>query len=386
MDEYIRIVNKHERLVLGIMSGTSLDGIDLALVRLAGTGADLTFSLVKYVSEPMPDHWRTRIRNAFDTNTQEICKINFDLANYLSERIIQFCRDANLPLEELDAIGCHGQTLYHVNDHSTLQTGEADVIANRTRTLVIADFRTADIAAGGSGAPLVPYLDQLLFKDRTGPIALQNIGGISNVTYLPGDTDQDIVAFDTGPGNAILNELVEIITNGQHSFDRDAFLSNQGQCNNDLLTQLLKHPYFHLSPPKSTGREEFGAGYVNQLLKQLTNEGIPNHDFLRTLVSLVTQSIANTYRNHFSPLPDKVYLSGGGAHHPLILLELKNLLGEEKVSVFQTVNGISADAKEAVAFAVLAHERMNNTPTNLPSVTGSKTKTILGKISAPYLT
>lgn len=385
MDEYIRIVNKHERLILGIMSGTSLDGLDLALVRLSGTGTGLTINLVRFASEPMPNHWRTRLRNAFNTNTQEICKINFDLGNYLGDRIIQFCKDSNLPLAELDAIGCHGQTLYHVNDHSTLQTGEADVIANRTQSLVISDFRTADIAVGGAGAPLVPYLDQLLFKDRAGPVALQNIGGISNVTYLPGNLDQDIIAFDTGPGNAVLNELVEIITEGQHSFDRDAFLSNQGQCNTDLLSQLMEHPYFRLVPPKSTGREMFGADYIRQLLKSPSHKGISKLDLLRTLVSLVSLSIADAYRNSFSPLPDKVYLSGGGAHHPLILMELQKLLGEEKVTVFQSAGGISADAKEAVAFAVLAHERINNTPTNLPSVTGSRTKTILGKISAPYL-
>jgi len=384
MDEYLRIVKKPERLILGIMSGTSLDGIDLALVRLAGSGLDMTIHLVRFSTVTMPDSWRQRIRLAFDTNTREICQINFDLGHFLGKQVVHFCQDANLPLSELDAIGCHGQTLYHVNDHSTLQTGEADVIANLTQTVVVSDFRTADIAAGGSGAPLVPYLDSLLFKDRNGPVALQNIGGIGNVTYLPGNTDEDIIAFDTGPGNAILNELVEIITNGQHSYDRDGFISERGTCNQQLLSDLLKHPYFLLSPPKSTGREEFGVEYVSKLLQQSSSKSIAKEDLLRTLVSLVTHSIADAYSRYFLP-PDKIYLSGGGAHHPLMMRELQDLLGRRRVSVFQGINGISADAKEAVAFAVLAHERFNNTPTNLPSVTGARKRSTLGKISIPYL-
>ena len=383
MDEYIRIANKKERLILGIMSGTSLDGIDLALVRLSGTGINMSIELVKFMTESMPDEWRRRIRKAFAADTREICKINFDLGRYLSERIIHFCREANLPLNRLDAIGCHGQTLYHVNNHSTLQTGEADMIASQTQTLVISDFRTADIAAGGSGAPLVPYLDQLLFKDRSGPNALQNIGGIGNVTYLPKDPTHDIIAFDTGPGNAILNELVEITTGGEHSYDRDAFLSSQGKCDDQLLADLLKHPYFLMDPPKSTGREEFGANYINQLLLKYPSESISPYNLLRTLVSLVSHSIADAYQKF--PLPERIYLSGGGAHHPLILKELKELLGEHKVAIFQSENGISADAKEAVAFAVLAHERINNAPTNLPGVTGAKKRTTLGKVSIPYL-
>jgi len=385
MDEYLRIANKQQRLVLGVMTGTSLDGLDLALVRLSGSGTGISIEMVRFVTEEMPDGWRTRIRRAFDAGTSEICRINFDLGHFLSDRIIHFCKSAGLPLEELDAIGCHGQTIYHVNQHSTLQTGEADVIANRTRTLVISDFRTADIAAGGSGAPLVPYLDQLLFKDRSGPIALQNIGGISNVTYLPGNMDPDrVTAFDTGPGNAVLNETVEIMTNGQHSFDHDGFLSRQGQCNRELLSRLLEHPYFRQPPPKSTGREEFGAAYVEQLLRNRSCSDSPN-DLLRTLVSLVTHSIADAYGRHFSPMPDKIYLSGGGIHHPIMLEELKQLLGSDRVAIFDSVGGISADAKEAVAFAVLAHERINNVPTNLPAVTGAGHKTVLGKISAPYI-
>lgn len=385
MDEYIRIANKQERLILGVMTGTSLDGLDLALVRLNGSGPDMAMELVQFTTEEMPDSWRDRIRKTFNASTRDICQINFDLGHFLSERIIRFCNTANLPLEDLDAIGCHGQTLYHIHNHSTLQIGEADIIAHKTRTLVISDFRTADIAAGGSGAPLVPYLDQLLFKNRTGPVALQNIGGISNVTYLPAEIDEDIIAFDTGPGNAVLNELVEIITKGQYSYDCNAFLSKQGICDTRLLSRLLNHPYFKAQPPKSTGREEFGTEYIKQILQNESCTASPN-DILRTLVSLVTHSIAAAYKNFLNPLPDKIYLSGGGAHHPLILGELKELLGRETVSVFNAVGGISADAKEAVAFAVLAHERINNIPTNLPEVTGASRKTTLGKISAPYLT
>lgn len=384
MDEYLRIVNKSERLVLGVMTGTSLDGLDLALVRLSGSGEAISMELVATSTEPMPDSWRTRIKNAFSAETGEICRINYDFAEFLSERILHFCHEHHLPLDQLDAIGCHGQTLHHVHHHSTLQTGEADVIAARTRTLVISDFRAADIAVGGSGAPLVPYFDQLLFRNRTDTVALQNIGGISNVTYLPHESDTQIIAFDTGPGNAILNELAGIISKGEDHCDRDAFLSKSGRCNNELLAELLKHPYFKLPPPKSTGREQFGADYVSTLLASEKGHALHSADLLRTLVSLVSHSIADAYRRFFPGKPGTVYLSGGGAHHPLILQELRDLLGPDKVIVFESINGITADTKEAVAFAVLAHERINHTPTNLLSVTGASRKTTLGKISAPY--
>ncbi len=364
-----------------MMSGTSLDGIDIALVRLKGSGADVKITPLSFKSYEMPKTWRKRIQQAFQANTKEICKINFDLGYFFGQQILNFYKEIKLDLSTLDAIGFHGQTLYHVHNHSTLQTGEADVISQMLNTIVVSDFRSADIAAGGSGAPLVPYLDSILFREKNRNIALQNLGGIGNITFLPKDPNCEILAFDTGPANAILNELVEIITNGESSFDKDAFLSKRGNVNQDILSELLQHKYFCKPLPKSTGREEFGKEYVHSVLEKYPD--INKTDLLRTFVSLVSRSVAFSCKEYLSEI-DQLLLSGGGAFHPLIVQELKEYLGEERVSRLEGSNGITADSKEAVAFALLAHERLNDIPTNIPSVTGASKRTTLGKLSIPY--
>jgi len=380
MKKLIEIMSKQDRMVIGVMSGTSLDGVDIALVGLKGSGLDMEIDPVHFSTYPMPQHWRKRLQRAFTADTEEICRINFDLGAFFGNLICQFYADHNINRESVDVIGMHGQTLFHVDRHSTLQSGEADVVAELTGTLVISDFRTADVAVGGSGAPLVPYLDQLLFKNRTQHIALQNIGGIGNVTYLPKKITDNILAFDTGPGNAILNELVESITDGKHSYDSDGFLSSQGKCLPDIRIELLNHPYFKQPIPKSTGRELFGKSYTSDLLKIYSSTS--PLDLLRTCVSLIAHSMALSYEQYL-PGVDKVYLTGGGAHHPLLNEELKQLVGDEKVEPLGAVRNLTVDSKEAVAFAVLAHERLNNVPTNVPSVTGARKKTTLGKLSIP---
>lgn len=382
MKELIRLMNKRRRRVVGVMSGTSLDGVDIVLVGLRGSGLGLDIDPIHFATYPMPDSWRGRIQNAFNASTEEICKINFDLGTFFGNLIVQFFLDYHIKPETVDIIGIHGQTLFHVDRHSTLQAGEADVVAELTGRLVISDFRTADIAVGGSGAPLVPYLDQILFKDRTTSLALQNIGGIGNVTYLPQQLDDDILAFDTGPGNAILNELVEFITDSEHSYDRNGFLSKQGNCRPEIRDELLRHPYFAQELPKSTGRELFGKAYAQNLMKEYA--AVPPLDLLRTCVSMVAHSMVESYER-FLPGVDKIFVSGGGAHHPLIMDELKILMGKEKVAPLGTIKNVTIDSKEAVAFAVLAHERINGAATNMPSVTGARKNTTLGKITIPMM-
>ena len=380
MERMIQLMNRQKRLIVGVMSGTSLDGVDIALVRLNGSGLDLHIEPMHFSTYPMPTAWRRRLQCAFDTNTEEICRINFDLGFFFGDLIKQFYRDHAINRESVDAIGMHGQTLYHVDRHSTLQSGEADVVAELTGTPVISDFRTADVAVGGAGAPLVPYLDQILFKNRSESIALQNIGGIGNVTFLPRDIEDDILAFDTGPGNAILNELVETITNGEHNYDSDGHYSNQGKSRADIRRKLLDHPYFSQPLPKSTGRELFGRTYVRQLLGEYAS--VPPLDMLRTCVELIAQSIAVSYER-FLPRVDKVYISGGGAHHPLLMANLKQLLGEDKVEPLRAVQEVTVDSKEAVAFAVLANEAIHGHSGNLPQVTGASQPKILGKFVPP---
>lgn len=381
MEKLIRILNKKERLIVGVMSGTSLDGIDVALVRFAGKGTGTILTPLEFRSYPMPTDWRKRIRQAFSADTAEICRINYDLGHLFADTVSDFCHQLKLPLEQLDAVGLHGQTFYHVHNHSTLQSGEPEIMARKLKCIVVSDFRSADIAAGGSGAPLVPYLDQVLFRNETQTVALQNLGGIGNITYLPKQTDDDVLAFDTGPSNAILNETVEIITAGQMAYDKDGVLSSQGKVHAGLLEELLNHAYFIQPLPKSTGREEFGKAYVKTVLEQ--HPEVNPYDLLRTFVSLIAHTIHRACRHYLGPI-DKLYVSGGGAHHPLIMEELSRLFGKGTVSALDHTMGITIDSKEAIAFALLANERLNNVPTNLPSVTGAKFRTTLGKLTIPY--
>ncbi len=381
MQELIRITKKKIRRIIGVMSGTSLDGIDIALVRFEGKGIDTDIRPMGFRSYPMPDYWKQRIQKAFKADTAEICKINYDLGWFFSEQIQQFCKDTEFKLQEIDAIGFHGQTLYHVHQHSTLQSGEAEIPAQTLKTLVIHDFRSGDIAAGGSGAPLVPYLDRILFQDEPGNTALQNLGGIGNLTYLPKSGDKEILAFDTGPANAILNETVELMTNRESNFDKDGQFSKEGAVRSDLLQQLLQNDYFCKSLPKSTGREDFGKEFVESVVA--SNPDLRFPDLLRTFIAFITQSIFNACERYLDGV-DKLYISGGGAHHPLIMEDLEQLFGKNRVGRFENRRGITMDSKEAVAFALLAHERLNNVPTNIPSVTGASRLTTLGKITSPY--
>lgn len=380
MKDLIRLLEKKERRILGVMSGTSLDGVDLAYVRLKGTGPGAELELIEFDTVPMPTSVRDLIQGGFQASTRELCQINFDLGNFFADTLSGFCAEKRIKETELDAVGFHGQTLYHIHRRSTLQSGEADIIAQRLNTVVVSDFRSADIAAGGSGAPLVPYLDRLLFHDRKENTVLLNLGGIANLTYLPKIPGSPVVAFDTGPANAVLNELVTIISGGTDSCDRDAVYSQQGKTDPELLEKLLKDGYFTRPLPKSTGRETYGAAFVKSLLAD--HPGLPREDLLRTLVSLIATSIQDACETYLGAI-DKIWVSGGGVHHPLLMNELRERFGQSRISPFKEIKGITVDSKEAVAFALLAHERLNGTPSNVPEVTGAERPVCLGKLSIP---
>ena len=380
MKELIRIFEKTERLAIGLMSGTSLDGVDIALVWLKGSGRGVSYELKDFHTYPMPYALQKRIEAAFTGQAEEICRLNFDLGSFFADLVLDFCSVKKVEIDEIDLIGSHGQTIRHIHSHSTLQIGEADMIARKTDTVVVSDFRAADIAAGGSGAPLVPYFDRILFRDIPGNLALQNLGGIGNVTFLPSNRKEPVIAFDTGPANAVLNELSEIVSNGQHGYDKDGVLSKRGKCDPDILRELLTHPYFTAELPKTTGREEFGKEYVKRQMRNTPQLSPP--DLLRTCLSLVAQSVVNAYRRYL-PTLDRVIVSGGGAHHPLIVGEIREGLAGVEVDLIDSVCSIGSDSKEAVAFALLAHEKINQVPTNIPSVTGADRPVSLGKISVP---
>ncbi|MGH7902076.1 MAG: anhydro-N-acetylmuramic acid kinase, partial [Thermodesulfobacteriota bacterium] len=288
--------------------------------------------------------------------------------------------------DEVDLIGSHGQTIFHNPPSSrngvasTLQIGELDVIAERTGVTTIGDFRTRDIAAGGEGAPLVPYVDFILFR-RKGRVSIaQNIGGIANSTVITERID-DIIAFDNGPGNLLMNSVMDIASGGRNKYDEDGKVASLGVVKKDLLEELLSDPYFNRLPPKSTGAEIFGKVRAKGLYALVKKKGITLHDLMATLLTLTVESIALSYEKFILPKwsVEEVILSGGGARNPVLVDSLKSRLVSLKFSTTDSY-GIPVDAKEAISFAILANELISGYFTNIPSVTGARVRAPLGKI------
>jgi anhydro-N-acetylmuramic acid kinase len=348
------------------MSGTSLDGIDVAIVEIRGR----RISTIGFKSTPYSDATRRAILAVSNTTTttREISRLNFRLGELYARAIQHACRRYG-PVE---LIGCHGQTIYHEGGANTMQIGEAAVIAERTGVPVVSDFRTRDIAAGGQGAPLVPFVDCLLFgHPRRTRIAL-NIGGIANITVIPSG-----VAFDTGPGNMVIDALVGEHTGGRQNFDRGGRIAAQGNLNRALLDELLADPYYRRKPPKSAGREQYGADFV----ARIQQTGLPLPDLIATATVLSAATIATAVTISVTPFaPGELIVSGGGAHNPQILSHLAAFLPGVALATSADY-GIDVDAKEAIAFAVLAYQTWRRRPSNLPSATGASRPVILGKIT-----
>ena len=355
--------------VAGIMSGTSVDGIAVAVVDIHGRKVDT----VAFRSKPYPKNVREAILAVSNTTTTTgaIARLHYELGALYAQAV----RDT-IPVSQLDLIGCHGQTIYHEGGRATLQIGEAGVIAERTGIPVISDFRAADIAAGGQGAPLVPFVDWLLFRhSRVDRIAL-NIGGIANFTAIPaGARSDNIVAFDTGPGNMVIDALATDCTGGRKTYDEDGRLARSGHVNQTLLESMLANPYYAQRPPKSAGREQYGREYARALLRS----GIPLKDLIATATVLTAATIAIGVRDFSRISKGELIVSGGGAHNPLIMAQLSAFLPDFKIATSSDY-GIDVDAKEAIAFAVLAHETWHRRPGNLPSATGAGHPAILGKV------
>jgi anhydro-N-acetylmuramic acid kinase len=381
-------------LALGLMSGTSADGIDVALVRISGTPASPRTRLLNFADFPYPAAIRQavlRLANGGATTTREISQLNFRLGELFADAALRACRKFRVPPKRVSLIGSHGQTIHHqgapssflgARVSSTFQIGEPAVIAERTGITTIADFRPADIAAGGQGAPLVPFVDYLLYRHaRRGRVAL-NIGGIANVTVIPaGARANDIFAFDTGPGNMAIDALAEHFTRGRLRFDRDARIALRGKLLPQLLKDLLRHPYFRKSPPKSAGREEFGAYYAENLIRWGKKHRAHFAALIHTATAFTAASIADAFHRYIFPrarLSDLI-ISGGGARNPLIVAYLAALLPGVTIVPADAL-GVPSDAKEAFAFAVLAYETWHQAANNLPSATGARHPAVLGKI------
>ena len=354
--------------VAGVMSGTSLDGIDVAIVEIAGRRV----STIGFQATPYSADVRRAILGVSNTatTTSEISRLNFLLGELYGRAVLRACRRHG-PVE---LIGCHGQTIYHEGGSSTLQIGEAAVIAERTGIPVVSDFRTRDIAAGGQGAPLVPYVDYLLFgHSRRTRIAL-NIGGIANIAVIPaGATPDQVVAFDTGPGNMVIDALAREYTRGKESFDRAGRIAARGRVNRPLLDRLLADSYYCRRPPKSAGREQYGVEFVARLKRT----GLSLRDLIATAAVLTAATIAIAAAPFNAA---ELIVSGGGAHNPQIMSHLAAFLPDVALATSADY-GIDIDAKEAIAFAVLAYQTWRRKASNLPSATGARRPVILGKLT-----
>jgi anhydro-N-acetylmuramic acid kinase len=368
---------------IGLMSGTSLDGISAAVVRFAKDEAGrLDAQLLAFIGTRYSDEQRDRLRRALTGATaREYCRLGFDLGDWLADAAIAVLAEAGVPRADVRAIGSHGQTIWHEAPHSTWQLGEAAVIAERTGIDVVGDFRVRDVAAGGQGAPLVPIADALLFSgDRWR--ALQNIGGIGNVTIVPPNGAIDGVrAFDTGPGVAVIDAVTRTLIPALE-YDADGRLAAAGTPIDLVVDRLLSHPYFATEPPKSTGRELFDRAYVDRLVEDCRRErpGCRDQDIIATATALTARSIADAYRR-FMPEPvTEVLVSGGGAKNPTLVAMIARGLAPITVRSFAECY-FDGEAKEAVAFALLAYLHVNGEPANVPRATGARGPRVLGKLT-----
>jgi anhydro-N-acetylmuramic acid kinase len=373
------------------MSGTSMDGVDAALVEFREPAEKLRVRLRAFVSSPYPRAVRERIlcvAGGKPTSAGKISQLNFLLGELFAEAALKVCRRGGISPKRLAVIGSHGQTIYHQGARtleagrriaSTLQIAEPAVLAEKTGVPIVTDFRTADMAAGGQGAPLVPMVDYLLLRDeREGRVAL-NIGGIANVTVIPAHARPDqVLGFDTGPGNMVIDALVRHFMRGRKTYDAGGRLATRGKVIEPLLARLVSLPYFQRTPPKSAGREQFGNWFVKELFLRRRARF---EDLLRTATELTARTIADALGRFVFPRVKvhRVIVSGGGAHNRLLVSRLGELLPNLSVDLSDRY-GLPVDAKEAIAFAVLADRTLHGLPGNLPSVTGARRAVVLGKL------
>lgn len=394
-----RIADKPRRLAVGLMSGTSVDGIDAALVELGGQGEALTVRLLAFRNTPYPPEVRKKIFALFDPKRATVDKLgymDFLLGEFFAAAALAVIREAGLDAGAVDFIASHGQTVWHAPQpdssdgypvRCTVQIGEGAVIAERTGIPTVSDFRVADMAAGGQGAPLVPFTEYMLYRRADETVLLQNIGGIGNMTVLPaGAGPDDVYAFDTGPGNMIIDAIISAATAGARRFDRDGAAAARGRVCDALLEELARDGYYALPLPKSTGREHFGEQYTARILSYGKAHGLSFDDLAATATELTAWSIADAYERYVLPRyrASELIVGGGGSYNPTLLSALSKRLAAHGVRVrTQEDLGLSSDAKEAVAFALMGDRFFSGAPNTLPSVTGAEHAAVMGKLSLP---
>lgn len=384
---------KQKRRVIGLISGTSADGVSAAVMEITGFGLDTKLQVLSFKNFPYPSLLREKVFKLFVPETSEvdeICQMNFVLGEFFAECALRLVEESGFSLDSIDLIGSHGQTIYHspsspsicgYESRSTLQIGEPTIIAQRTGIPTVADFRKADVAAGGEGAPLMPYFDYVLHRDKERSKVFQNIGGIANLTYLPsGCSADEVIAFDTGPGNVLIDAVVKHLTGGTLNYDEEGRLAAAGAVSKKLLKELLSHPYFRRRSPKTTGREVFGDTFAAKFLFRAEELGLKLEDAIATATALTVESIAGAYED-LLPIRgiDEIYVSGGGAKNRFLMESLRRRVYPTPVSEYNLL-GIHSEEKESALMAVLANEHVFDNPSNLPAATGAKHAVVLGQL------
>ncbi len=381
-----------EHLIVGLMSGTSADAVDAVLVRFAGLGLETRHEVVAYRETPLEPALRREVIEvaaAPELAPERLMRLDAALGERFAAAVFELLAEARVDRESVDAIGSHGQTVRHVPRHKgagqalTLQLGSAALLAERSGLTVVSDFRTRDTAAGGEGAPLVPLADWWLFRSESESRALLNLGGMANVTLLPkGGTLADVIAFDTGPGNAVLDALVSLRSGGRETHDRDGAVAARGRMSDALLAELLEDPFFALPPPRTTGREHFGDSYAVKLRELGLSLGMSEEDVLATAVGLTAASVAGALQRFIVPRvrPDVIYVSGGGVRNRTLMKALETRVSGIPLQPLASL-GVPPESKEALAFAFLAHQTLCGLPGNVPTATGAGHPAVLGHIT-----
>lgn len=395
VERLIHIAKKPSRRIIGLMSGTSLDAIDAAMVRIKGHGAGSEVRLEHFRSYPFPPKIRSAVRDLFDpkrARVDQICRYDFILGELFAGAVLRILEETGTPARRVDLIAVAGQTVWHdpepvvldpevdwlhgrIETRSTFAIGQSAVIAERTGVITIGDLRVRDVAAGGHGAPLVPYFDWVLLRHRRRGRCIQNIGGIGNVTYIPpGASWQEVIAFDTGPGNMIIDELASMATDGRQHCDLDGVLASRGTVDETLLDGWMTDPYFPRTPPKTTGRELFGAQFARRIVAEARGRGM--EDLIATATALTAESIARAYRDFVQPRGPihEVLLAGGGSKNPTLVAMIKKRLPKQTILIYK-----ASEAKEAMAMAMIANDSVYGLHTNVAGATGGR-PAILGKI------
>lgn len=384
------LISEMSKKVIALMSGTSVDGIDAALVNISEKNRELAVELLEFISLAYAKEFKNKILKAADykkSRVKEIAELNIEIAEKSLQAVYKLIKKSNLSAVDIDLIASHGQTIYHNLKERpvTLQIGAAPFIAEGSGITTVYNFRMRDLAAGGEGAPLVPYVDYLLYQDQNKNRVLQNIGGISNYTYLPAGSEiTKVSGSDNGPGNMMIDYAVKKITDYQKDYDQDGKMAAQGSCSQKLLNYLMEHPFIKKEVPKSSGRIDFGEKFTKKIISKAEKIGLSDYDLLATITEFTAMAIIDSYQRFLNSEIDEIIISGGGSYNNYLMQKIREYAGREispKVKVLTLEDlGQSSEAKEAVAFAVLGYQTMKGRTNNLPAATGAKRNVVLGDL------